>query len=97
MGVEAADGDARGRDAEELDGFVAELDGADDARGCRGCVALRREVWVVLWTTENLTPARSMRESATPWRCGAEVGDVFGVAAEGEAGEADGFFVEWAR
>jgi hypothetical protein len=37
-------------------------------RGTLRLQASRRLTCVETWTTENWTPARSMRESASPWR-----------------------------
>ena len=50
VGIEAADGDARARLAEQLHCFVAEFDGADDACGSR-LQASRRLMCVETCTT----------------------------------------------
>lgn len=89
VGIEAADGDAGMRFAEEFHGLVAKLDGADDAVGVEITSFAQCDVSRDMDDAEVLTG-----EEHAGVGVAAELGDVLGVAGEGNAIERDSLFIK---
>ena len=89
MRIEAANGDARRAAAHPVQRVVAELDGANDARAVEMAGLLERNM------RADVNGCQLLRvEQHARLRRAGKLGNVFGVAGEGAAGERDGLLVE---